>query len=151
MFPFVVKVIYCQTDYFICCMYPVADSLELIERDYVLVNSHCASTDTVCSSLEASVQDISESRHSLHPLKTTGKCIAVQKQAEELSSSSVYDVDSLGSHGPVPLEASQALVDSADVRSLHPSMKLRSLHQYVHALSELAQEKVCLSYLMFFT
>ncbi|RWR87719.1 serine/threonine-protein kinase ATG1a-like protein isoform X2 [Cinnamomum micranthum f. kanehirae] len=117
----------------------VADSMELIERDYVLVNSHCASTDSV--SLEASVQDISESRHSLHPLKTTGKCIAVQKQAEELSSSSVCDVDSFGSHGPVPLEASQALVDSADVRSLHPSMKLRSLHQYVHALSELAQEK----------
>lgn len=150
MFPFVVKVIYCQTKYFFCCMYPVADSLELIEREYVLVNSHCASTDIVCSSLEASVQDISESRHSLHPLKTTGKCIAVQKQAEELPSSSASDVDSVGSHGPA-LAASQALVDSVDVRSLHPSMRLRSLHQYVHALSELAQEKVCLSCLMFFT
>eukprot|EP00268_Persea_americana_P024116 TRINITY_DN23589_c0_g2_i1.p1 TRINITY_DN23589_c0_g2~~TRINITY_DN23589_c0_g2_i1.p1 ORF type:complete len:630 (+),score=137.15 TRINITY_DN23589_c0_g2_i1:371-2260(+) len=119
----------------------VADSLELIEREYVLVNSHCASTDIVCSSLEASVQDISESRHSLHPLKTTGKCIAVQKQAEELPSSSASDVDSVGSHGPA-LAASQALVDSVDVRSLHPSMRLRSLHQYVHALSELAQEKI---------
>lgn len=128
-------------------MYAVADSLEFIERDYVFVNSRFGSTDTICSSVEASVRDISELRHSDRRVETTSKSIAVQKQAEELSISAVCDGEKLGSHRPVPLAASRTLIDSVDAGSLHshPSMRLRSLHQYVHALSELAKEKVCIS------
>ncbi|XP_058085142.1 serine/threonine-protein kinase ATG1a isoform X2 [Magnolia sinica] len=123
----------------------VADSLELIERDYVLVPSNFTSVETLTSSLEASVQETSATRISNCPKKTTVKGIADPVRIGEPAVSSVGGAENLGCHGSAPLAASRASTELVDVQrqsSLHPSTRLRFLHQYVHSLSELAQEKL---------
>ncbi|XP_043709849.1 serine/threonine-protein kinase ATG1a isoform X2 [Telopea speciosissima] len=124
----------------------VADSLESIEKDYVLVNSHFASMETLSSSLEESLQDHSAPRGFCMPTKKIGKNVSVAMQTGKLATSSAGCATSQGIHASLPLaggsHASTELRDVQGSSKLHPSTRLRLLHQYVHALSELAQEKL---------
>ncbi|XP_077248329.1 protein kinase superfamily protein [Tasmannia lanceolata] len=120
----------------------ITDSLESIEKDYVLVNPHFASMEALSSSLEASVLENSAARRSNCPLRKTGKGIAIPMQHSPLAASSVCGAESCGTHGSAPSTASTKLGDVQGPLPLHPSTRLRSLHPYVHALSELAQKKL---------
>ncbi|KAJ4953921.1 hypothetical protein NE237_030753 [Protea cynaroides] len=123
----------------------VADSLESIEKDYVLVSSHFASMETLSSSLEESLQDHSTPRVFCFPTKKIGKNVGVAMQTSTLATNSARCEEILGIHASLPLATSHASTELRDIQGsskLHTSTRLWILHQYIQALSELAQEKL---------
>ncbi|XP_041000279.1 serine/threonine-protein kinase ATG1a isoform X3 [Juglans microcarpa x Juglans regia] len=123
---------------------PVSDSVESIEKDYVLVNAPFASMEGFSYSLETSLQDKSTSRVSLYPSRKNDLDIAVAMQKMELADSSVGGPESAQSHGSdllVTSNASSTLREAQRLTILHPSTKLHLLHHYLEALAELSQEK----------
>lgn len=109
--------------------------MESIERDYVLVNPHYGSTETFSYHLETSVQD------------STGfsSCQAKKNEQESEGVMPKKQFTGLHVHGlDLPSTSSEATI-SRELQGLsiqHPSTRLHLLHQYVHALTELAHEKV---------
>ncbi|XP_042498515.1 serine/threonine-protein kinase ATG1a [Macadamia integrifolia] len=123
----------------------VADSLETIEKDYVLVNAHFASMETLSSSLEESLQDHSAPRVFCLPKKKIAKNVAVAMQTGKLATSSSGCTESQGVHASLPFAGSNASTELRDAQGsskLHPSTRLQLLHQYVRELSELALGKL---------
>ncbi|KAJ4850251.1 hypothetical protein Tsubulata_018316 [Turnera subulata] len=121
----------------------VADSMESIEKDYVLVNRHFNSMGNFSYHLEASLQDNSDDRVSLCPHKKD-QDIAAAIPTKEIAAHSVADAENPQVYGPGPVDTSCASAILREVQGLtilHPSTKLRLLHQYVQAIAELAQEK----------
>ncbi|KAI9181644.1 hypothetical protein LWI28_017068 [Acer negundo] len=117
----------------------VDDLMESIEKEYVLVNSHFASMDAFSYYLDTSVQDASTSKVSSSPSKK-GDHLENSMQTKEL----VVGAGSSQSLVSAPLEPSwksSILKELQGLTILHPSTRLQLLHQYVHALAELAQEK----------
>ncbi|KAL5989139.1 hypothetical protein ACLOJK_027241 [Asimina triloba] len=108
----------------------VADSLE----DYVLIHSNFTSMETLSSLLKASGQNSKEA---------VGEGVTILVPSGELPVRSVCTSESAACQGSALLATSQASA-GADVTgklSLNSSTRLQILHQYVHTLSELAQEK----------
>ncbi|KAK2649921.1 hypothetical protein Ddye_017410 [Dipteronia dyeriana] len=117
----------------------VADSMESIEKEYVLVNSHFASMDAFSYYLDTSVQNASTSKVSSSPSKKDDH-LENSTQTKELA----VGAGSSQSHISAPLEPSwksSILKELQGLTILHPSTRLQLLHQYLHALAELAQEK----------
>lgn len=126
--------------------------MESIEKDYVLVNNaHFASMATFTSSIEMSLQESSRASASIYTPKKNDPAIVAALQTKELIPASLGGAGGL-SH--VSLEASSASTILRKVQGLsilHPSTRLQLLHQYVIALSELAQEKVSFALLLMFS
>lgn len=123
--------------------------MESIEKDYVLVNSRFVSLEDFSEYFEESVQvqDNPLNRISICSLKRSDLETKVAKQTKDLSSSSTDALDKFKSNELEALEASSkfsALSKEQGISSLHPSNRLELLHQYVHVLGELSQEKVSL-------
>ncbi|GLU00898.1 hypothetical protein SLE2022_182340 [Rubroshorea leprosula] len=112
----------------------VTDSMESIERDYVLVNPHYGSTETFSYHLETSVQD------------STGLSNCQAKKNEQESEGVVQKRQFTGLHVhglDSPSTSSEATI-SRELQGLsiqRPLTGLHLLHQYVHALTELAHEQ----------
>uniref|UniRef100_A0A5B6Z0J5 Putative serine/threonine-protein kinase ATG1 n=1 Tax=Davidia involucrata TaxID=16924 RepID=A0A5B6Z0J5_DAVIN len=118
--------------------------MESIEKDYVLVNAHFASTETFSCSLETSLLNNSASRVFSCPPKKYDQDVAAAMQARELAVTSFGSAKSLGSHESDPLAASNASTVLREVQGLsilHPSTRLQLLHRYISILSELVQVK----------
>lgn len=124
----------------------VADSLECIEREYVLVLSNFASMEILTSSLGTSTKESSNSKacplapnnreEQPMPIAEDSKGLAAKFVASSASAScSGMDVSTASGEPHIPREA-QGLT------TLHPSTRLYLLHQYISTLSDLAQEKL---------
>ncbi|KAJ4728005.1 Kinase family protein [Melia azedarach] len=126
-----------------CSPDQLKDLMESIEKEYVIVNSHFASMDTFSFYLDASLQDNSTTKVSLCSSKKN-EHLAVAVQTKDLPSASASGAESSQFHVSAPLQTSSRLNILKEVQGLsvlHPSTRLQLLHQYVHALTELAEEK----------
>ncbi|GMI98495.1 autophagy-related protein 1a [Hibiscus trionum] len=118
-----------------------ADSMESIEKEYVLVNPHSVSMETF-SYLETSLQDHSTLKCSA---KMSDRESAVSLETKETAGSSASSAKIPRFQGSDPRTSSSS--ESAILREvqrlniLHPSTRLQLLHQYAQAIAELAQEK----------
>lgn len=142
---FLVKLVPCLKSLVFVVKYPVSDSMELIEKDYVLVNAHFASLEAISCYREPSLQlerkigapfDTPEQNEQGRPLM----------QAKELGLSSVGGAESSPKHEADMLPTSSASTILREVQGLsilHPSTRIQLLHQYVQVLAELSLEKVC--------
>ncbi|GAV76925.1 Pkinase domain-containing protein [Cephalotus follicularis] len=116
----------------------VADSMESIEKEYVLVNANFDSMENFSYYLEPSLQD------SICPSKKNAWDLAIAVQTKEWDATSTGGAGSPQIHVSVPLPISPASTILTEVQGLsilHPSTRLRLFHQYVQAFAELAQEK----------
>ncbi|WKA05689.1 hypothetical protein VitviT2T_023638 [Vitis vinifera] len=124
---------------------PIADSMESIEKGYVLVNAHFASMETLSSSLETSLQDNPAARATIYSPNKNDEDVAVAMKTTELTATSVGAVESPGNYEPDPSTpscASTILKEDQELSVLHSSRRLHLLHKYAHAISKLAQEKL---------
>ncbi|XVF33067.1 hypothetical protein REPUB_Repub17cG0136500 [Reevesia pubescens] len=122
----------------------VADSMESIEKEYVLVNPHSTSMDTFSYYLETSLPDYSTSRLLTCQAKKSDQKSEVSvetKDAAGTSASSAKISQFQGSDPQATSSESAILREVQRLSILHPSTRLQLLHQYVQAITELAQEK----------
>ncbi|ONI23653.1 hypothetical protein PRUPE_2G200500 [Prunus persica] len=121
----------------------VSDSMESIEKDYVMVNPHFASMESFSYYLETSLQLNSTTRASISGSKQNDRDISVAKKTEEQATSSI-GVESSQTCGsaksPTSCE-SILLLEVQGLSVLHPSTRLHLLHQYAQVLADLSQEK----------
>lgn len=127
--------------------------MESIEKGYVLVNPHYASTDTLSSSMETSLLYNSATRVLCCPpvLKNDRLNISVERQlTKELdANNSSWREKDLQSHGAQLPSSSTSTVfrEVLQLPILHPSTRLQLLHKYIDSVLEIAQAKA--SYLLF--
>ncbi|GAB2271888.1 hypothetical protein Dimus_006717 [Dionaea muscipula] len=123
----------------------VSDSMESIEREYVLVNPHVGSVETLTSA-ETSLVESSTVRACAYPPKRSDQHMLVSAHAKEIVTPSVGGMESTSSCGldsltvsgsPNMLREEQRLSGSG----LHPSMRLQLLQQYLNVTSNVALEK----------
>ncbi|XWS31960.1 hypothetical protein CRYUN_Cryun23aG0120200 [Craigia yunnanensis] len=122
----------------------VADSMESIEKEYVLVNPHFTSMETFSYCLETSLQDNSTSRLLKCQTKKSDQESAVSVETNEIagSSASSAKIPQLQGSDPQATSSESAMLREVQRLSiLHPSTRLQLLHQYAQAIAELAQEK----------
>ena len=134
-------------------LYPVADSLESIEREYVLVLSNFASMEILTSSLGTSMKESANSKACpLAPNNREEQPTPIGQDSKELAAKFVASSASASCSGMDMSTASgepHILREAQGLTTLHPSIRLYLLHQYISTLSDLAQEKV--SFGPFFT
>ncbi|RVW95487.1 Serine/threonine-protein kinase ATG1a [Vitis vinifera] len=82
---------------------PIADSMESIEKGYVLVNAHFASMETLSSSLETSLQDNPAARATIYSPNKNDEDVAVAMKTTELTATSVGAVESPGTMNQIHL------------------------------------------------
>lgn len=136
--------IFLQLNFPIFSLYPVADSMESIEKEYVIVNPHCSSTETFSYYLETLVQDSSAGLSNFQA-RNEQEPAGDDMQKRQCTGSSAGRAKSPHVHGLSPLSISSEQIISREQQGLsilHPSTRLLVLHQYVQALTELAREKV---------
>lgn len=110
----------------------VADSMELIEREYVLVNSHFASMESLTSSLERTLIDSSGGKAcGVKPEMN----IRVVAQTKDIATSSVGETGKTSS-------TTSSVLSGQGIGSVHHSTRLHLLNQYARVLSAFAQEKL---------
>ncbi|KAH8517067.1 hypothetical protein H0E87_005136 [Populus deltoides] len=122
----------------------VADLMESLEKDYVIVNRHFSSMENFSYYLETSLQDSSTSKSSVQLPQKNNQEMVVAIQTEAFTGSSVSSANDPQVHGSEPLTASCVPNILREVQGLpipHPSIKLHFLNQYAQAIVELAQEK----------
>ncbi|KAJ6940644.1 hypothetical protein NC651_006700 [Populus alba x Populus x berolinensis] len=122
----------------------VADLMESLEKDYVIVNHHFSSMENFSYYLETSLQDSSTSKSSVQLPQKNNQDMVFAIQTEEFTGSSVSSAKDPQVHGSEPLTASCVPNILREVQGLpipHPSIKLHFLNQYAQAIVELAQEK----------
>ncbi|MBA0769449.1 hypothetical protein Gotri_018181 [Gossypium trilobum] len=117
----------------------VADSLEGIEKEYVLVNSHSTSMETFSYYLETSLQDYSTlkcqaKKSDLEP------AVSLEKETAESSAASAKSPQFQGLDMQTSSESAM-LREVQRLNILHPSTRLQLLHQYARAIAEIAQGK----------
>lgn len=118
----------------------VSDSIESIEKGYVLVSAHCPSMETFSYRLETSLQGCS-SRVS-HAL-SIDQDITANTQKRELIGSTRDTGESSRSQGRFSMPcAASMLREVQGLPILHPSNRLQLFHHYFQLLSDLSQEKV---------
>ncbi|KAG4119881.1 hypothetical protein ERO13_D11G106500v2 [Gossypium hirsutum] len=116
-----------------------ADSLEGIEKEYVLVNSHSTSMETFSYYLETSLQDYST-------LKCQAKksdqepAVSLEKETAESSAASAKSPQFQGLDMQTSSESAM-LREVQRLNVLHPSTRLQLLHRYARAIAEIAQGK----------
>lgn len=123
----------------------VVDSLESIEEEYVVINAHAASTETLSFSLGASGLDHSQSKVVVSPSKKIQKSISAPMQIVGVDGGSVCGVECLESQSSIPLGSSEASVSSRDVLdrpSDHIPTRLDVLRRCAYLITELAKEKL---------
>ncbi|KAL6131174.1 hypothetical protein ACLB2K_069552 [Fragaria x ananassa] len=121
----------------------VSDSMESIEKDYVMVNSHFASMESFSYYLGHSLQLDSTTRASIGASKQKDHGIPRVIKPEELPANSV-GVGSSQTRGSAIVPASCAstlLLEVQGLSILHPSTRLHLLHQHAEVLADLSQEK----------
>ncbi|OMP06301.1 hypothetical protein CCACVL1_01634, partial [Corchorus capsularis] len=122
---------------------PRADSMESIEKEYVLVNPHFTSMDTFSYYLATSLQE-STTKPLKCPAKKSDQESAVATETKETAgscASSVKIPEVQGSDAQTTSSESAMLREVQRLSILHPSTRLQLLHQYAQAIEELAQEK----------
>ncbi|KAI5598952.1 hypothetical protein BDE02_02G165900 [Populus trichocarpa] len=122
----------------------VADLMESLEKDYVIVNRHFSSMENFSYYLGTSLQDSSTSKSSVQLPQKNNQDMVVAIQTEAFTGSSVSSANDPQVHGSEPLTASCVPNILREVQGLpipHPSIKLHFLNQYAQAIVELAQEK----------
>ncbi|XP_021822669.1 serine/threonine-protein kinase ATG1a isoform X2 [Prunus avium] len=121
----------------------VSDSMESIEKDYVMVNPHFASMESFSYYLETSLQLKSTTRASISGSKQNDHDISVAKKTEEQATSSigVESSQTCGSAKSSTSCGSTLLLEVQGLSILHPSTRLHLLHQYAQVLADLSQEK----------
>ncbi|XWS76796.1 hypothetical protein CRYUN_Cryun01aG0208600 [Craigia yunnanensis] len=122
----------------------VADSMEFIEKDYVLVNPHFASMETFSYYPETSLQDNSTSRLLKCQAKKSDRESVVSVETKETAgtSASSTKIPQFQGSDPQATSSESAMLREVQRHSiLHPSTRLQLLHQYAQAIAELAQEK----------
>ncbi|XP_072963228.1 serine/threonine-protein kinase ATG1a [Typha angustifolia] len=114
----------------------VSDLLDSIEREYVIVDHDFTLMELLSSSLEISMQNSSSSRVANDGPPTTNGPSLIQ------AGDSTHDLDSMENRtfAPLPLSESSA-VEDMQAMPIHPFSRLRLLNQYIHVLTELAEEK----------
>ncbi|XP_023514936.1 serine/threonine-protein kinase ATG1a isoform X1 [Cucurbita pepo subsp. pepo] len=117
--------------------FQVSDSMESIEKDYVIVNAHCTSLEASSYHLETSLQGSSRVSHTLSidrdmTAKTQKELIGSTRDTGETSCSR--------GRSSMPCAASM-LREVQGLPILHPSTRLQLFQQYVQVLSDLSQEK----------
>ncbi|XP_042425661.1 serine/threonine-protein kinase ATG1a isoform X2 [Zingiber officinale] len=124
----------------------VADSLEFIEQDYVLVNANFALMETCTSSLEPSLNENSTSMVPNCRLNMTRRGYVGPVKSEERPELSIHRADTMDSHVPSLSSQSQASFTASEelhgTTSVHPFSRIQFLSQYINALTELTQEKL---------
>nr|BAH56854.1 AT3G61960 [Arabidopsis thaliana] len=105
----------------------VVDSLELIEREYVLVNRPSASLEGSSDCFDTSLQDSGFPNILPRNEKVSSSSLEAQKPLSDVS-------------GPRPASVSYLLTEVQRLTIVHPPTKLQLLHQYAQALTELASE-----------
>ncbi|GAB2291154.1 hypothetical protein Dimus_025413 [Dionaea muscipula] len=121
----------------------VVDSMDSIEREYVLVNSHFASMETLTEEV-TSLQESSSGRACGFPPKRSHQHMPVTSYAKEMSTGSVGGMENTSSSGLDSLmaPASPNILREVQRRSvLRPSTRLQLLHQYIHVISNVSLEK----------
>ena len=124
---------------------PVSDSMASIVEDYVLVDPHFASSESISYCLETSLTHNCKTGVSTYTQKQNEQGIPVM-QAKESTAISVGGVESSMKHEPDLFPTSipsNVLREVQGLSILHPSTRLQLLHQCVQILTELSQEKVC--------
>ncbi|KAM1779695.1 hypothetical protein ACFX12_041048 [Malus domestica] len=114
----------------------VSDSMESIEKDYVMVNSFSYY-------LESSLQHHSTMRASISASMQHHHDKTVLMKTEEQAASSV-GAESSQTSGSATLPAScesTLLLEVQGLSILHPSTRVHLLHQYAQVLADLSQEK----------
>ncbi|OMO82370.1 hypothetical protein COLO4_23061 [Corchorus olitorius] len=122
---------------------PRADSMESIEKEYVLVNPHFTSMDTFSYYLATSLQESTTEPLKCPPKKSDQES-AVATETKETAwscASSVKIPEVQGSDAQTTSSESAMLREVQRLSILHPSTRLQLLHQYAQAIEELAQEK----------
>ncbi|XP_020085096.1 serine/threonine-protein kinase ATG1a isoform X1 [Ananas comosus] len=116
----------------------VSDSLDSIEKEYVLVHANFASTETL-SSLEASMRDSSITRVASYA-QTTGKSWPGPLQAGD----PVCGLEGSGNcvFTPICLPRSSVATEDIQGEPFHPATRLQLLNHYINTLTELAREKL---------
>ncbi|KAJ7529518.1 hypothetical protein O6H91_15G054700 [Diphasiastrum complanatum] len=122
----------------------LVDSMELIERDYVLVN---ASMDTFSLSLSTSASGNHGSKGASSPQRSPSKLQtpSVPVPVVATSGGSFGGIGSVGSHGSTPPGTSQESFDSGDMLegpSTYPPTRLSSLEGCAQLITELASDKL---------
>lgn len=107
----------------------VVDSLELIEREYVLVNRPSASLEGSSDCFDTSLQDSGFPNFLPRNEKVSSSSLEVQRPLSDVS-------------GPRPASGSYLLTEVQRLTIVHPPTKLQLLHQYAQVLAELAREMV---------
>ncbi|XP_042422063.1 serine/threonine-protein kinase ATG1a-like [Zingiber officinale] len=124
----------------------VADSLEFIEQDYVLVNANFALMETCTSSLEPSLNENSTSMVPNCRLNMTRRGYVGPVKSVERPELSIHRADTMDSHVPSLSSQSQASFTASEelhgTTSVHPFSRIQFLSQYINALTELTQEKL---------
>ncbi|XP_039008387.1 serine/threonine-protein kinase ATG1a-like isoform X2 [Hibiscus syriacus] len=117
-----------------------ADSMESIEKEYVLVNPHSTSMETFSDYLETPLRDYSTLKC---PTKNSDQESEVTLETKETAGSSVGSANTqvLGSDPQTTSSESAILREVQRLNRMHPSTRLQLLHQYAQAIAELAQEK----------
>ncbi|KAL8138301.1 hypothetical protein V2J09_004302 [Rumex salicifolius] len=109
----------------------VDDSIELIERGYVLVHPDSASMESLTSSLERSLVDSSSARAS-------GKILSSVAQMKEIGKNSIGRI---GLTSTIVANVSMG-GEGCETHGINPSARFQLLRQYIHALSVVAEEKL---------
>ncbi|KAL8162416.1 hypothetical protein V2J09_013905 [Rumex salicifolius] len=112
----------------------IADSMELIEWEYVLVNSHFASMESLTSSLERTMIDSSGGRACGVKPETDTHVVA---QTKEVAASSAGGIGKTFSSS-----TSSVSTERQGIGSVHHLTRLQLLSQFARALSAFAQEKL---------
>lgn len=121
----------------------VSDSMELIEKDYVLVNAHFASLEAISCYREPSLQLERKIGAPFYTPEQNEQGRPLM-QAKELGLSSVGGAESSLKHEANMLPTSSTSTILREVQGLsilHPSTRIQLLHQYVQVLAELSLEK----------
>ncbi|CAL9245450.1 unnamed protein product [Arabidopsis halleri] len=105
----------------------VVDSLELIEREYVLVNRPSASLEGSSDCFDTSLQDSGFPNILPRNEKVSSSSLEAQRPSSDVS-------------GSRPASVSYLLTEVQRLTIVHPPTKLQLLHQYAQALTELARE-----------
>lgn len=117
----------------------VSDSMESIEKDYVLVNAHCPSMETSSYHLETSLEGCS--LRVSHALSIDQDMIA-KTQKKELIATTRDVGESSRSRGQFSMPCAASMLKEVQGLSiLHPSTRLQLFNQYVQVLSDLSKEK----------
>ncbi|XP_010413324.1 PREDICTED: serine/threonine-protein kinase ATG1a-like [Camelina sativa] len=105
----------------------VVDSLELIEREYVLVNRPSASLEGSSDCFDTSLQDSGLPNFLPRNEKVSSSSLEAQIPLSDVSV-------------PRPASGSYLLTEVQRLTIVHPPTKLQVLHQYAQVLTELARE-----------